>query len=537
MLRILLLTCLLPAVLFSQAWLDPANFPNATNCDTSGLMAPFEGHYRGDIKYKVRTTPPVPGSIPQRYYAPVIDGLLEDSIWWYAETLLVNSWEDAGAAQACQDPREFKGPQDLHAIWRFCYNHDGLYVGVEVHDDIHDVDSLLGWYQQDGIQLSIDPWDWGDYGTGLWSKTGGNTFRRYYSDNAALMPYGDNSHTAYLMLLKRMNEEPYLTGLIHSNLLLNYNRGDEATNFTRGQSAFGIDFAATSQGTDPWFRSIWHMEFKFPYKTELWSALDGTGFYGTDGLPQVGNVFKMEFYNCDDDILGPNGSRGGISALYRRRTVPFNEEASGHNHWSDTKYYMAMQYDGSTQKQIVHPIKGDQQHGDKRIAGNWVDAVTELDRYSFTGDGTVKLGTTTYFFDSTTASGGAITNSVGTGFGTYQYLPNPGGVKLNDTLKVAYGSTNLTLIRELVTGYSQVEGRWVQAHLAVTANARCGGFDTAWVPNTNAKEFRFCPVSKIRLDTLAYPQYKRCRDSLRIYDFARDSLEDTYTYTYEKAIL
>ncbi|MFH0920241.1 MAG: hypothetical protein V1913_07745, partial [Fibrobacterota bacterium] len=140
MFRILLLTCLLPAVLFSQAWLDPASFPNATNCDTSGLMAPFEGHYRGDIKYKVRTTPPVPGSIPQRYYAPVIDGLLEDSIWWYAETLIINSWEDAGAAKACQDPREYKGPQDIHAIWRFCYNHDGFYVGVETHDDIHDVD-------------------------------------------------------------------------------------------------------------------------------------------------------------------------------------------------------------------------------------------------------------------------------------------------------------------------------------------------------------------------------------------------------------
>ena len=536
-----IIACLVPIIANAQSWLDPASFPNASGPCTpdSQMLSEYEMRYRGTLTYPIRTTPADPAH-PGRFYSPTIDGILEDSIWFYAETLLINSWEDAGSANACGEPRLFKGPLDIHVIWRFCYNHDGLYVGIEVHDDVHDVDSLGGWYEQDGVQFCIDPSDWGDNAAGMWTK-GTNIFRRYYSNNATIIPYTDNAQTAYIMLLKRMNDEPYLCGLLNATYKSSYGRGQEASNFKSGD--YGIQFAAKSQGTDPWFRSVWHMEFKFPYHGELYSALEGRGFYDPSGLPQTGNLFKMDFFNNDDDIVGPNGSKGGFKQVYRRRdNSAFLEEASGHDHWSDTKYNMVMKYDGASLKEVVHPYFGGVRVGDRRLARSWVDVATEtLIRISFTGDGTVKmLDSLTYYYDSTGTTGGKIssrTDSVGSYAFSQPAGTTPGALTLKDTLKVTFGGSTLTLIPELVTGYTQVEGRWVEARLEITPNARGCGNDSAWKPVSGAREFRFCPMSKIRVDAGTYPQYVNCKDSLRIYDFATGALQSQFTYTADRVIL
>ncbi|MBL8028890.1 MAG: hypothetical protein JNL74_20865, partial [Fibrobacteres bacterium] len=140
---IIIILTLLFAFVNSQSWLDPAIFPNSTKCDTNGtgMYEKYQQCFRGTPVpvYNIRTTPVIAMTNPVRYKSPIIDGFLENEIWSYAETLLVNSWEDAGQENACKDNKKFSGSTDLHAIWRFCYNHFGLYVSCEVHDDVLDV--------------------------------------------------------------------------------------------------------------------------------------------------------------------------------------------------------------------------------------------------------------------------------------------------------------------------------------------------------------------------------------------------------------
>ncbi|OGS37309.1 MAG: hypothetical protein A2293_06385 [Elusimicrobia bacterium RIFOXYB2_FULL_49_7] len=554
MLKMIFMTILLVCgFLFAQVHLDPANFPSygsAGWCDTAGKIAAYRDTYRGNTVHQVGAGKLIPGtgtspSNPAQYYAPTIDGFIEDSLWFYAETLLVNSWEAAGYQQSCNEanPR-FYGAKDLHAIWRFFYNKEGLYISCEVHDDVYDVDSLKSWPAQDGVELSVEPSDWGDADN--W-KLGGDNYRRYWSNNAYVIVGGyegtgnDNSHLHFVKLLKRLNNEPYVTGMIHGIFLGNYGKGDEATNFTSGNAnMYGITFACKPQiGVDNYFRTISHLEFAFPFHTSLWPDLDSKGFFGTNQLPIQGKVFKVDIANNDDDVAGPDGSNPNFSQSVVRRVkdVFFLEEQdiNTHGHWSDVKYMTVMQYTYQT-RTGVHVDTGLAGHGDPRISGIWVDAATELNKYTFNAAGYVDISDSSYFFDSTTSAGGKFQNKATDSVGFYQLVWNPAvGWTYFDTLKVTVGTTHLKLIRFLATGFAAAEGRWVECKDTIIDDPCKDTSYHRYVPIANAREFRFCPVSKI--NSTLYPNYLNCRDSLRIYNLATQELLAEYTYTKDKAIL
>jgi hypothetical protein len=287
---------------------------------------------------------------------------------------------------------------------------------------------------------------------------------------------------------------------------------------------------------DRWFREIHHGEYKFPFHTALWNTLDEAGgYFNQTGLPLTGTLFKIDVFNNDDDILGPDGATTDYIQVGRRRELPFTQEETGHDHWSDTKYYMTFKYNGPGQEEVVHPVTGSQDHGDDRIAGVWVDVATEQERYNFTGGGTVKLQGTAYFYDVTTGNNGSITDNSGNEVATYTLKET--GSHFKDTLFITMGSTNLSLLRYLATGFQYVEGRWVEARLDSFYDARCDTTYYQYVPRANAREFRFCPLSRIDTSVTQNDAYKGCTDSLRIYNYETDSLVDLYTYTYEAAIL
>jgi hypothetical protein len=196
---------------------------------------------------------------------------------------------------------------------------------------------------------------------------------------------------------------------------------------------------------------------------------------------------------------------------------------------------MVFKYNGPSQLEVVHPVTGSQDHGDPRITGVWVDAATELVRYNFTGGGTVKLNNTNYFFDPTTGNNGSVTDNSGNEVATYTLKVT--GSQFKDTLSVTMGTTNLSLLRYLATGFNGVEGRWVQATLDSFYDARCDTTYYQYVPRANAREFRFCPLSRVDTSIAGNEAYKGVADSLRIFNYANDSLVDRYTYTYEAAIL
>jgi len=365
------------ALVFPQSWLDPAGFPRASACDTSGLVKPYSDYSHGVRQYAIHTTPPDPAN-PGRFLAPVIDGTLEDAIWSYADTLLLNSWEAAGEGEACITKPTFTGPGDLHAIWRFCYNHDALYVGCEVHDNIWNVDTLKPWYSEDGVEISVDPWDWGYY-PDKWSQ---DLFPRYWASsstlNAAVQPYGLSQATAFVHLLKRMNEEPYVAGLVQGVLQANYWPGNEVANFARGCLLLsGIDFAAKQHGADPWGRAVWHLEFKFPYHNAAWSVLEGKGYYDSDGLPVKGKLFKMSFANNDKDLPPFNGYTPDFTQLSTTRSVPFNPSDP---HWSDTRGFMTFKYGGVSSARVVHVFPSGMQAGVEAAAGRSA-SVMSVDHY------------------------------------------------------------------------------------------------------------------------------------------------------------
>src|SRR3989339_131031 len=521
-------------------YLDPANYPNDMKCDTTGMVAEFNQHWQGTLKYKVYL-PPVNPNNPDRYLSPVIDGTLESEIWSFADTLVINSWEMAGFNNACNDGR-FYGAEDLHVVWRFLYNHDGLFVSAQVHDDIHDVDSLKGWFVQDGCEIMIDPWDWGDFAAGNWTADP-PVFRRYYSGMGQVLPGGtvgdDNSHLAYFHLIKRLNEEPYLTGLLHGVWLANYGKGQEATNFTKGNpNCMGVDFAVAYQGVDDYFREVYHAEFLFPYPTtqashpsDLWAALNegAAGFFDNDGLPKGGILFKMAMWSNDDDILGPDGSNPNFNQNGPIRRAEFHQEASGHDHWSDTKYYMTFEYQPYIGALVAVPFSGDKGHGDGRITGPWISVdAQDTNRYLFTGGGTIKLDGSTYFYDYVDTNGGAIKSGANT-VATYDISLNAAN-KYKDTLVITGTSINKTLIRFLATGWTEVEGRWIESQL-IQHSAMCSS-TTYWkyAPIPNARELRFVPASRF-----TDAGYEDAVDSVRIYN---NGVTDTsYAYTADAAVI
>lgn len=526
---------------YPQDHLDPANYPSYGSpawCDTTGKVAAYRDIYRGINPYSVGLGRQIPGtgtsvSNPARYYSPVIDGILEDSIWFYAETLLINSWEVSGYDACCNavGPPDFYGAKDLHAIWRFFYNHDGLYVGCEVHDDVHDVDSLGGWYDQDAVEISIDPWDWGDFAAGHWNY---DEFRRYVSGNLVpsyyiMIPSGciwttDYSQLHYMRIIKRLNEEPFVAGLIRGEVLANFNFGDEATNFTKGSpKTYGLDFAVASMGIDPYFRSIHHVEFKFPYNDPTaWTDLRSMGFYDTaNGLPKTGNLFKMSFTNNDDDMPGPDGDNPNNTYASSWRADPFfMEEPAGHDHWSDTKYYPAFKYEARTISK-VHITTSCCVFGDGRISGLWVDAATEQNRYAFLADGYVTFLDQSFYYDSSDNEGGKFYNAARDSVGFYSIgFKTPGRRMNDDTLIVHVNGAEYVLNPYMGFGNLDVLGRWVEVKntpdTIKATSLECGDL-YCFRFKPNALEYRFCPLSK--LDTTALPGYAGCVDSLRIYRY------------------
>jgi hypothetical protein len=542
--KVILVILLFAAISFSQIanypWLNPDSFPNAGpsgKCDTTGMLVPFSNICHGVMPYSARKTPPDPLN-PGKFLAPVIDGFLENSIWGSADTLLVNGWEDAGASATCVDNPSFYGPLDLHAIWRVCYNHDGMYVSCEVHDDVWDVDSLKDWYAQDGIELAVDPWDWGGYP----DKWANNQFNRYWLSNNTLntsvTPYGQEEALAFFHILKRMNDEPYLTGLVYGVHLHNYGRGDEGTNFRRGESRlYGFDFACQAKvAIDPWGRYVSHVEIKIPYHTPLWNVLEGKGYFDPDGLPQPDKLFKLDVANNDDDVPGPDGSNPNWMQMSRRRGPPFFSSLS--QHWSDVADFQCFKYSATAASSVVNVYPGLPQppHGDGRVSDKWVDAATELIRYDFIDGGKCIIDSVQYYFDSTGLAGGKISSIQSSAqVGTYTYKPDPLKNNLLDTMTVVVGSNTYKIIRALTTGFVQVEGRWAQAHMALVPDPSCGNVpDTSWQYAANAKEFRFCPLTKI--DTSKFPAYKTAVDSMRVYAYGKDSLVDASTYTFRSAV-
>ncbi len=546
-----------------QAWLDPDYFPDAMKCATEGtnLITRYTQGYRGipSPLYRIRTTPvEVSAGNQTTYRSPVIDGTLENDIWAYAETLLVNSWEDAGRPAACGEKKTFNGPLDLHAIWRFCYNHDGLYVSCEVHDDVYDVDSLGGWFSQDAVEIGIDPWDWGDYSAGKWNdgEFPANNFRRYWSNNAQIMTKTDDSHLNYIHLIARGIPEPYIAGLVKGIHRNNYGRGDEATNFIRGDGYLhGIDFAAKYQGVDSWGRAIVHYEFKFPFHGSLWSTLSkpGSGYFNASTelingkmLPQVGTKFKFDMKNGDDDIPGNNGSAGGRNQMGRMRGAigggfqdGFAQEVTVHDHWSDTKYYMVLEYAGSAQTLVAPVVTGSSDHGYLSIAKSWVVVGNETERYDFTMPGTVRFNDVAYYYDSTGISGGRVTGTItsvrtGSQAGTFSFKKNSSNDFL-DSLTVVLGSTTYYLIPAFNTGYSELVGRWVKASLeSTTVCLATGTRNYALSPISGASggvEFRFVALSAYPSDSpYVATRYRNCADSVYIYRTGTDEILDVMTY-------
>src|SRR3989339_573420 len=383
--RLFTLVCFISVVnMYAQyEYLDPANYPNDMACDTMGLGAAFEQHWRGLQTYKVHLTPTDPDN-PNRYLSPVIDGTLEPEIWSYSDTLIIGSWEMAGLQAACVE-KSFYGTEDLFAIWRFMYNQDGLFVSCQVHDDVHDIDSIGGWYSDDGLEIIIDPYDWGDFQSGNWAATPPSFYR--YNDpdwiiDPGPVPNTDPRDTVFIYLMKRLNEEPYVAGLIHEVFRTNCDKGQEATNFTKGNlDIHGIDFAAACQSIDGYFREVWHFEMMFPFpralaanSSDLWQSLAGpsVGFFDQNGLPKRGSVFKMAFQNNDDDMPGPDGEYAAISWNSTKRWPEFYQEASGHDGWRDTKYSMVFEYEDHIGSLVAKPFEGCSSHGDRRIIGPWV---------------------------------------------------------------------------------------------------------------------------------------------------------------------
>src|SRR3989339_229021 len=383
--RLFTLVCFISVVnMYAQyEYLDPANYPNDMACDTMDLGAAFEQHWRGLQTYKVHLTPTDPDN-PNRYLSPVIDGTLEPEIWSYSDTLIIGSWEMAGLQAACVE-KSFYGTEDLFAIWRFMYNQDGLFVSCQVHDDVHDIDSIGGWYSDDGLEIIIDPYDWGDFQSGNWAATPPSFYR--YNDpdwiiDPGPVPNTDPRDTAFIYLMKRLNEEPYVAGLIHEVFRTNCDKGQEATNFTKGNlDIHGIDFAAACQSIDGYFREVWHFEMMFPFpralaanSSDLWQSLAGpsVGFFDQNGLPKRGSVFKMAFQNNDDDMPGPDGEYAAISWNSTKRWPEFYQEASGHDGWRDTKYSMVFEYEDHIGSLVAKPFEGCSSHGDRRIIGPWV---------------------------------------------------------------------------------------------------------------------------------------------------------------------
>ncbi|MBL8028833.1 MAG: T9SS type A sorting domain-containing protein [Fibrobacteres bacterium] len=163
----------------STDYADPANYPNpfAVCGDTSGKAA-FERNYRGDEPILIGLTPP-DRNRPGERLSPVIDGLLEDSVWSFSDTLGVGNMTKMysvlqGGSNLCVPVTEgvyrYTGVNDLFAVWRYMYNKDGLYIGIQIHDDILDTLTKGRYYNNDAFELKIDPSDWGLYEAGKWSK-------------------------------------------------------------------------------------------------------------------------------------------------------------------------------------------------------------------------------------------------------------------------------------------------------------------------------------------------------------------------------
>ncbi len=339
-------------------YINPANYPNAMLCEPlSGEVEAFTQLYKGDAPIPVGLTPPDPSN-PGHYLSPVIDGNLEDSIWFYSKDINVNdwvninTWQYAGSSACGANPTYF-GPMDLHAIWRFMYNNEGLFVSCQVHDDIivdtGNAPTTMGWWNYDAVQIAVDPYDWGDYASGNWSN---GIFRRYWNNSGSMIPYPDGTQNDFVFLIHRLMSEPYVAGLVRGTLKANYNSGDEGTNFTLGNSNLaGIIFAVKAQGIDEYGRRVYTAEFKFPFHSTLWEELEQQDYFDANGLPQEGKRFKMNFANCDADLTTP--STISFSYLSTQRDEPFSLPS----HWSDVHYMPSFIYQRST---IIghHPIIG-----------------------------------------------------------------------------------------------------------------------------------------------------------------------------------
>ncbi|OGJ90490.1 MAG: hypothetical protein A2268_08700 [Candidatus Raymondbacteria bacterium RifOxyA12_full_50_37] len=529
--RLFTLVCFISVVnMYAQyEYLDPANYPNDMACDTMGLGAAFEQHWRGLQTYKVHLTPTDPDN-PNRYLSPVIDGTLEPEIWSYSDTLIIGSWEMAGLQAACVE-KSFYGTEDLFAIWRFMYNQDGLFVSCQVHDDVHDIDSIGGWYSDDGLEIIIDPYDWGDFQSGNWAATPPSFYR--YNDpdwiiDPGPVPNTDPRDTVFIYLMKRLNEEPYVAGLIHEVFRTNCDKGQEATNFTKGNlDIHGIDFAAACQSIDGYFREVWHFEMMFPFpralaanSSDLWQSLAGpsVGFFDQNGLPKRGSVFKMAFQNNDDDMPGPDGEYAAISWNSTKRWPEFYQEASGHDGWRDTKYSMVFEYEDHIGSLVAKPFEGCSSHGDRRIIGPWVVDGADSLRIYFTGSGTVRFDTVSYWYDSTSSEGGVL---LAGNDSMASYVLRKGRNRCADTLFLDGGIGSWILTRYISKPLCSVcvQGRWVESQW-VEYRALC----------SDSVFYGFRPVPAAR-QILSNPASEGYTDSLYIADSLKTVLE-AFAYDY-----
>ncbi|HOK04251.1 MAG TPA: sugar-binding protein [Victivallales bacterium] len=85
-----------------------------------------------------------------------IDGVLDEAAWSKAEPNFINELRQVFRFKGNEE--NWKGMQDLSAVWRALWDENNLYLAVEVTDDSHHIqfaDSQI--WNQDGLQFLFDP--------------------------------------------------------------------------------------------------------------------------------------------------------------------------------------------------------------------------------------------------------------------------------------------------------------------------------------------------------------------------------------------
>lgn len=97
--------------------------------------------------------------VPRALNHPVMDGKLDDVAWQSVAPRTLDRPEQFYAyTRKDKPPQTWSGPEDLSGTFRFLWDEEYLYVGMEVTDDnagiLQENDQI--WYQ-DGLQFLIDP--------------------------------------------------------------------------------------------------------------------------------------------------------------------------------------------------------------------------------------------------------------------------------------------------------------------------------------------------------------------------------------------